>query len=244
VDAIRFGRAIRALRVRRHLRQRDVAAAIGRSKSTIGRVEHGQIDAVAFGTLVAIARELRARADLTLSWNGEALDRLLDEAHISVVDLVVARLRALGWEVAVEVSFSIGGERGSIDVLGWHAASRSIAVIEVKSIVPDAQATIATLDRKARLAPIVARERGWSCLRVGRLLVVADTRTSRRRVAAHEQTWRAAFPASRRSAFEWLVVPAGPAPSALLFMTSPHPKGAKPQTGARYRVRVPRVPVS
>ncbi|HEU4672271.1 MAG TPA: helix-turn-helix domain-containing protein [Candidatus Limnocylindrales bacterium] len=240
MDPVRFGRAIRALRRRRRLRQRDLAAAAGVSKSTVGRVEQGRIDSVAFGTLVAIGRELGARAEMALSWNGEALDRLLDEAHVGLVDAVVARLRALGWEVLVEASFAIRGERGSIDVLAWHPATGSIVVVEVKSVVPDVQATISTLDRKTRLAPIVARERGWTCLRVARLLVVGDARTSRRRVASHAETWRAAFPADRRQAVAWLTSPVGPAPAALLFVTPAHGMGRNRGAGGRHRVRVAR----
>jgi hypothetical protein len=34
-------------------------------------------------------------------------------------------LRSDGWDVAVEVTFWIRGERGSIDVLGWHPANGS-----------------------------------------------------------------------------------------------------------------------
>jgi transcriptional regulator with XRE-family HTH domain len=240
MDAIRFGRSVRALRRRRGLRQRDLAELVGCSKSTIGRIELGQIDGVAYGTLVAVARALGARADLNLSWNGEALDRLLDEAHVELVDAVVARLRAAGWEVAVEVSFAFGGERGSIDVFGWHRASGSIATCEVKSAVPDAQATIVTLDRKGRLAPLIARERDWTCARVARFLFVADTRTSRRRVAAHAPTWSAAFPSDRIEAMAWLADPHGPAPSALVFVTPAHGTGGTAAKGGKQRVRLRR----
>ena len=56
-------------------------------------------------------------AGIALRWHGEELDRLLDEAHARLVDEVVRRSTVLGWVVAVEVSFSRYGERGSIDVL-------------------------------------------------------------------------------------------------------------------------------
>ena len=35
---------------------------------------------------------------------------------------MVQRLRPDGWEVATEVSFNVYGERGSIDILAFHAA--------------------------------------------------------------------------------------------------------------------------
>jgi transcriptional regulator with XRE-family HTH domain len=218
VDNIRFGRSARALRRRRRLRQRDLAALVGCSKSTIGRIERGQIDRIAYGTLVAVGRVLSARVDLDVSWNGEGLDRLLDEAHVALVDSVVAKFQAVGWETAVEASFSIGGERGSVDVLAWHRGSGAIAVSEVKSVVPDAQATIAPIDRKGRLAPLIARDRGWTCRIVARFLFIGDSRTSRRRIEAHEPTWRAAFPTDRATALAWLESPTAPAPAALVFI--------------------------
>src|SRR4029079_9408021 len=112
-------------------------------------------------------------------WNGEGLDRLLDQAHAGLVDQLVIRLRAAGWVADVEASFSIRGERGSIDVLGYHEATGIVLVTEVKSVVPDSQATVYGLDRKARLAPEIARQRGWTCRGVARLLVIGDSSTSR-----------------------------------------------------------------
>ena len=94
-------------------------------------------------------------------WNGEGLDRLLDADHAALVEIVANVLRSLGWDVAVEVSFNIRGERGSIDVLAFHPATRTILVIEVKSVVPDVQATLVVFDRKTRLATEIARQRGW-----------------------------------------------------------------------------------
>jgi hypothetical protein len=143
---------------------------------------------------------------------------LLDEAHAAVVDLVVSRLRSAGWATVVEASFAIEGERGAIDVLGWHAATGSVAVVEVKSVIPDVQAMISTLDRKARLAPIVARERGWRCGPVARFLFVAEARTARRRVSRHAAIFDAAFPVRGREAQAWLERPNGAPPSALVFI--------------------------
>jgi transcriptional regulator with XRE-family HTH domain len=252
VDNIRFGRSVRALRRRRRLRQRDLAAVAGSSKSTIGRIERGEIDPVAYATLVAVGQALGARVDLGLSWNGEGLDRLLDEAHVALVDSVVRMFQAMGWETAVEASFSIRGERGSVDVLAWHRESAAIAVSEVKSVVPDAQATIAPIDRKGRLAPLIARDRGWTCRVVARFLFVGDSRTSRRRIEAHEPTWRAAFPTDRATALAWLESPIGPAPAALLFVrpargaadvrSTDRRTGAtgRSASGGRERIRLPR----
>ncbi len=180
--------------------------------------------------------------ELLLRWNGEGLDRLLDERHASLVEAVVRRLRALGWDVAVEVSFSRFGERGAIDVLAWHPEYRALAVFEVKSVTPDMQAMLGGLDRKARLGPAIARESGWAPLIVARVLVLADTRTNRRRVEEHAATVRAALPAGTRAVQHWLAHPRSPGIAGVWFATDV--RRAAANGGQRDRMRVPRARAS
>lgn len=194
VDAIRFGRGLRALRRRRAWRQADLARAAGVSQSLVARIERGGGDRLTILSLDRIATAAGARVAVRLDFNGEALDRLLDEDHARIVELVIGRLRSAGWSCLPEVTFAIGGERGSIDVLGWHPPTGTLLVVEVKSVVPDLQATLSTLDRKARLGARIARDAGWRAAGVGRLLVVPDDRTARRRVAAHAETFAAHLP--------------------------------------------------
>ncbi len=195
MNTIRIGRVVRALRIRRGWRQVDLAARAGVSQSLIARVERGGADRLTVATLEAITTALGARLTLRVDWNGEALDRLLDADHAAIVEFVIATLRRFGWEAVPEVSFAINGERGSIDILAWHAATATLLVIEVKSVVPDVQATLHAFDRKLRLADRVARERGWRSGRIASLLIVGESRTSRRRIEAHASTFEARFPA-------------------------------------------------
>lgn len=235
MDLVRFGRGIRALRIRRRWRQVDLAAAARISRSMVARIEVGSAGSIPAGKLEAAAQALGARTDLRLSWNGEALDRLLDSAHAALVESVVGRLRRAGWEVATEVTFWIRGERGSIDVLAWHAASRNVLVVEVKSVVPDVQGMLSALDRKVRLALEIARDRGWSALTVSKLLVIGDGRTARRRVAAHEQTFLNEFPARAIEVRRAIDQPDARKPlRGLLFLSSAH------GVSSRHRVRAQR----
>lgn len=195
MDVVRFGLSVRALRRRRHLRQVDLAREARVSRTAISRVERGRGDRLTVRSLGRVADALDARLECRLHWNGEALDRLLDESHAALVEKAVQWLLSLAWEVAPEVSFAIRGERGSIDILAFHPATATLLVIEVKSVIPDLQAMLVTLDRKTRLAGEIARGRGWRPSRLGRLLVVAEDRTARRRVAAHAATFAGAFPA-------------------------------------------------
>lgn len=150
-------------------------------------------------------------------WRGEAVDRLLDEAHADLVDATARLLGRLGWEVEIETTFAIDREHGSIDIFAWHGVARVVLVGEVKSVVPDSQATIAILDRKARLAIRIARDRGWDPVTVGRILLVGEGTTARRRVARHAAMFGAAFPDRGRTIHAWRRKPVGSL-SGLLFL--------------------------
>lgn len=221
VDMVRFGRSIRALRIRRGWRQVDLADAAEVSPSIVARIERGRADTIPPRKLDKVAQALGARLDLRVSWNGEALDRLLDGDHARLVDATAARLRRAGWEVAAEVTFWIRGERGSVDLLAWHAATRLLLVIEVKSVVPDIQAMLASLDRKARLAIEIARSRGWSPIGVARLLVIGESRTSRRRIEALATTFDAEYPHRAVQVRRWIEDPSSAVPLRGLWFLSP-----------------------
>jgi transcriptional regulator with XRE-family HTH domain len=124
MDPVRLGHSFGALRLNRRWRQQDVAAKARVSASEISRIELGRLDGVSVGKLRRVAESLDATLDARLRWNGEGLDRLLDQAHAGLVEQLVVRLRAAGWLADVEVSFSIRGERGSIDVLRFHDEDR------------------------------------------------------------------------------------------------------------------------
>ena len=236
MDPIRVGHSIRALRLRRRWRQVDLGARVGVSHTTISRLEAGRLSPIALGILLRTAEVLDASLDVRVRWNGEALDRLLDQAHADLVDRVVVLLARYGWTTQVEATFAIRGERGSVDVLAYHEASRLVLVIEVKSVVPDAQATIATIDRKARLAPELARTRGWSCHGVARLLVIGASSTSYRRVQGLGATFRVAFPSSTSDVRRWLAVPDGPIAGLMFLPYAQATRGRATATGIQ-RVR-------
>jgi transcriptional regulator with XRE-family HTH domain len=223
--------------MRRHLRQDDLADAAGVSRGAIARIHQGRADRVTVETLEKVARPLGARVVCRLTWNGEGLDRLLDDDHAAIVEEIVQFLAASGWLLATEVSFNIWGERGAIDVLAFHAGTRILLVIEVKSVVPDVQATLVTLDRKERLALEIARARGWDATVVGRLLIVRDSRTARRRVEQHAATFGNSFPDRARAIRTWLARPDPRRPLRGLWFLS-----SESQAVAKQRVRRPKRP--
>jgi transcriptional regulator with XRE-family HTH domain len=192
------------LRRRQSMTQDELAERSGVSRSVISRIERGELASCTLQTLRLLGSVLALRVEFQPRWLGGELDRLLDAAHAGLVEQCVRALRAAGWTVAPEVSFSIYGERGSIDVLAWHARTRTLLVVEVKSRVVDVQDTLLTLDRKRRLAARIGGERGWDSLQVSVWLAVAGTRTNRRRIAAHRETMAAAFPSDGRALAGWL----------------------------------------
>ncbi len=234
---MRVAAAFRAVRIRRGLRQSDVAERAGVHRSTVSRVERGHFGSLSLDAVRRIAAALDVRVELLPRWRGSDLDRLLNSAH-SALHESVARFFAglIGWDILPEVSFSIYGERGVIDILAWHAASRSLLVIELKTAIVDVQDLVGMFGRKMRLAARVARERGWEPLTVSGWVMVAGSRTNRRRVAEHATMLRSAFGTDRKTLRGWLLRPAGSV-SGLTFWTHAHPGHASRASGTVRRVR-------
>ncbi|HYK95518.1 MAG TPA: helix-turn-helix transcriptional regulator [Candidatus Dormibacteraeota bacterium] len=238
-DPGRIGRSLRAIRVRQGLRQADVARRAACSRSFVSKVERGLARSGDIRRIERLCVALGADLDVRVRWQGEGLDRLLDEGHATIIDRFVPVLRAAGWLVALEVTFNEFGDRGSIDILAWHAALRSLLVVEIKSIVPDAQGTLAPLDRKVRAGPKLARARGWDPLLVSRLIVIGDTTTNRVRVRRFTELFEAALPMRGREVRRWLGNP-DRAISGLCFLPDSTRGGTRRSTAGRTRVNRPR----
>ena len=214
----RLGTIIRTLRRRRSWRQLDLASAAGVSQPLISKLERGEIGNVNVGTVRAVAAALDAMVVLEVRWRGGAVDRLLDEKHARILGATVEHLVSLGWATEIEVSYAVYGERGSIDLLGWHEGARALLVIEVKSELVSVEATLRKLDEKARLAGAIGRERfGWRSDAVARMLVLPSNSTERRRVARHDAALGAALPLRYDDLRAWLRRPVGPM-SGILFV--------------------------
>lgn len=233
MDPRRVGSDIRLLRRQRGWAQARLAAAAGVSAWAVYRIEGGHADAVLAGTLTRVVAALDGYLSVRVLWHGEGLDRLRDRRHAAVVERLIGLLREDGWIVEPEVSFNQFGDRGSIDVLAFHPASGALLVVEVKTVIPDVGGMLATLDRKARLAPGIATQRGWAVRAVSRLLVVPEASTARRRVADHVATFAAALPARNVEVRRWLRDPAGRL-AGILFLSDPRPDtGTRPSRPGR-----------
>ncbi|HJP87637.1 MAG TPA: helix-turn-helix domain-containing protein [Candidatus Limnocylindrales bacterium] len=237
MDLVRFGLVIRALRRRKGWRQVDLAGAADVSQGTVSLIERGHSGRLSLETLMRVAGALDARISLDVRWRAGELDRILDQGHAALAAAVTQLLESAGWSVRVEVTYAVYGERGSIDVLAWHEEAQALLVIEVKTEVTSAEATIRKLDEKVRLAAGFAFERfGWRAGTVSRMLVVEDTSTARDRVAAGAALFAAAFPARTVAIRRWIRSPAGPVSGLLFFRDTNRHRGTRSPRG-RHRVK-------
>ncbi len=209
----------------------------GVSHATISRLERGHIGTLSLDAVRAIGAALDIRLEIVPRWRGGELDRLMNARHSAMHEAVAAWFRHSwpSWTLVPEVSFSIYGERGVVDVLAWHERSRSLLVIELKTELVDVQEMLGTIDRKRRLASQIVVERNWVPARIGVWVVMASSDMNRRHVARHELTLRAVLPGDRRSVRQWLLEPAGPV-AALSFFATAHPGNTRGSLGPVQRV--------
>jgi hypothetical protein len=127
------------------------------SQSTVSRIERGELQGIPVGVLRRVFAAAGATVVLIPSWRGGTLDRLLDEWHALLSAAALEGLRRNDWVVLPEVSFSHFGERGSIDLLAGHAATRTCLTVEVKTEITSLEGLQRRLDAKVRLGRAGAR---------------------------------------------------------------------------------------
>src|SRR3972149_10259889 len=101
------------------MRQGDLAQKVDLSQGEISLIETGRVARTSLRTLRRVFGALDADVVITIRWRGGIIDRLLDERHAELVGAVATTLARFGWEIDPEVSYSIYGERGSIDLVAW-----------------------------------------------------------------------------------------------------------------------------
>ncbi len=241
VDDQQLGRLIRAVRLRRRMRQVDLASAASLSHATVSLVERGHCRKLSLETLRGIASALDVRIEVAARWRGGDVDRLLSHRHSLLADSFASFMRtAAGWIAEAEVSFSIYGERGVIDELAWHPATGHLLVIELKTEFVDINEMLGTLDRKIRLARTVAADRRWTARKLSYWVIVSETRTNRRHAAQHSALLRSRLRLDGRQLRPFLRNPAE-ATSGLAFWTNSNRGSASPESGRDpARVRLPR----
>jgi transcriptional regulator with XRE-family HTH domain len=225
------------LRVRQQLTQADLARQAGVSRRAVSMLELGMAQRLRLDTVEAIVTALGARVDVRLLWNGPELDRLLDERHAALAAMVKRRLEGWGWLVRVEVSYSQWGERGRIDLLAFHPATRILLVIELKTMLVDVQGLLGSLDAKVRLAADVSRRFAWDLRWIVPAIVFSEDRTTRNRVARVGELFDR-YALRGRAASTWMRHPTPePAPTGLLLYVDVGPGQRSTASAPRVRAR-------
>jgi transcriptional regulator with XRE-family HTH domain len=241
-DDYRLGRIVRDVRLSRSLRQEDVAARGGVSRETVSRIERGLVDGISVGNLRSVSRALAMPSIVNLGWRGPEIDRLRDHDHAALVEAVARLLVAAGWELVPEYTFNRYGEKGAVDGLAWHAASRSIFIGEVKTRIWDMQDMLSTLDRKRRLVPeLLRRERGWNASATAVVLILPELSTHRHLIERHAAVFGAAFPDRQIRVRRWLAAPDGDL-NGIWFLPNSHQNGTEKRSKPPKRPTRPREP--
>ena len=241
MDDQRVGRVLRLLRQRRGLTQAQLGREAGVSQALVSLMERGHLESVSLRTLRRVFAVVDARCELCPSWRGGALDRLLDEAHAALVLHRAAALHDAGWTVAIEATYSVYGERGSIDVFAARMPELAVTVEEVKSDLTSLEQLGRKTDEKVRLVRArLCRDRfGFDPVAVGRILVLPDSATARRRVRRLAPALDSMFPARTWDVRRWLRKPIGDIAGILFVADTNLGSGRRDQRG-RIRVRASR----
>jgi len=242
MDDLAVGRLVKLARLRRHLRQQDVAMQAGVSRTTISRIERGHLGEITLTTIRRVAAQLEVRVEVQPRARALDLDRIVNARHAALADHLSDWIgRMPGWTVRPEVSYSEYGERGVIDLLCWHADTRSLLVVEVKTELVEFGDLLGKLDAKDRLGPTIARRFGWPVGAVSVCLLVADSSTNRRRAALHGSLLAAALPNTGPELSRWLREPSGRV-QALRFVPDARPGHVRAGFAAPTRIRTRRPP--
>ncbi|MGK2850976.1 MAG: helix-turn-helix domain-containing protein [Candidatus Limnocylindrales bacterium] len=205
-DLVRLGAELRAARVGAGLSLARVGQAVGLSKSHVGRIEHAQVANVGVRYLTRLGAVLGLDIRIKAYPGGDALR---DAGHIRLGSRFRRRLHP---RIRARSEQVLPGEG---DARAWDlwpdrwVDSRDARGVpaELETRVTDYQSLIRRMHRKMR-------DGGVSTV----LLVVADTPSNRRAVAAAGDQVTSDFPVSARSAFASLAAGERPHGSCLIFI--------------------------
>ena len=207
-------------------------------------MERGHLDRTSLAVIRRCLAGLEVTLDLAPRWRGAELARLLDESHASIQAAWKPRLENWGWQVTVEQSFNVYGDRGRMDLLAWHPIHRLLLVVEVKTVIADAQALLGGLNVKVRVARDVARSLGIGGVTdVVPVLLVAESSTNRARIRRVLPLFER-FTLRGRQAMSWLRRPHEEVSGLLIFTDLRFATSRSVTRAAAHRIRLPQAGAS
>jgi transcriptional regulator with XRE-family HTH domain len=207
MDIGRLGADIRHARVGAGLSLRRVGEVAGISGAQISRIERGLSPSTSVVQLVRLGAVVGLDVRIHAYPGG---DPLRDTGHVQVIERFRMRL-ATTVGVRLEVPLPIQGDRRAWDLFLDRLLDRDGRLIgmpaEVETRISDAQAQIRKIWLKMRDSSMDAV-----------IVVVADTPTNRRAIAAARSTVAGMFPVTARTALAALAEGRHPGGSCLLFI--------------------------
>ncbi len=192
---VTFGRACLDIRLRLGLSLEQVAPAAGITPSYLARIERGfanpTVDTV---QRVSDALGLQLFLDVRPPVFLGSPPPMRDFVHARCSAYVDRRLRAEGWSTVREVAVVDGRYRGWIDMLAFDPANNMLLIIEIKTRLDDIGALERQLGWYERLAPDLARERGWSVQLIRSVLLLLASEEVERALHANRDVLGFAFP--------------------------------------------------
>jgi transcriptional regulator with XRE-family HTH domain len=211
---ISFARWCRQARADLDVTQRELAAAVGVSRTYVAAIEGGRanpslalVDRI--GAALGIEFELIGASPIVPF--GEA-KRPRDGMHARCSGYVQRRLAGHGWLVAREVEVREGRFHGWIDLLAFDPRTGVLLVIEVKTSLDDIGRLERQLGWYERLARTTEPARGWRPRELASWVLVLATTEVDVAMSMHRDVLRRAFPCR---ASEMRAVLAGGRPTVL-----------------------------
>jgi transcriptional regulator with XRE-family HTH domain len=197
-----IAREIRDARLSAGRRQVDIARAAGISDSALSRLELGQTADLSYEVAAAIGSVVGLRLSLR-AYPGDRV--LLDDAQIHLLRQLRDRLGP-EWRWRYEVPVAPGDPR-AWDMVGRHATTGQVIVVEAETRVRDLQALLRRFGQKrdASGGPRI-------------VLLVAGTRNNRVALVAGRDELAAEFPVSTRRALLRLAAGGDPGADCLIVL--------------------------
>lgn len=175
------------------------------SQSRVSRFESGDIDCLSLAEAGRVLDVLRIRAELAVVRPQVVSGPMQrDAAHARCVAFAAGRLRAMGFDVRLEVEIEGIRSHGWIDLLAFHADRRALFVAEVKTEIVDIGAVQRQLGWYARSARDAGRSFGWRIDVIVSGLLVLATDANETRLAENRRLVGEAFPTRASRLFDWL----------------------------------------
>jgi transcriptional regulator with XRE-family HTH domain len=145
--AVAAGQRVRAERLRRGWRLRDVAERAGISVGHVSELESGMPVSLETYARVLTALELPLELTAEPRARGPARGQTQDAVHSAMGELEARRLRSFGYEVAMDEPYQHYQFAGRADVVAWDREARALLHIENRTQFPNVREALGATAR-------------------------------------------------------------------------------------------------